>query len=69
MGDDIGSGLLSMAVCFYFRLTNVVQLSNQNRTSTGHHPAYKRPKSIVYSRFQKLKIGKGPENAKIKTFL
>ena len=31
MGDDIGSGLSSMAVCFDFRSTNVVQLSN----STG----------------------------------
>ena len=30
MGDDIGSGLLSMAVCFDFRSTNVVQLSNRN---------------------------------------
>ena len=27
MGDVIGSGLLSMAVCFDFRSTNVVQLS------------------------------------------
>ena len=30
MGDDIGSGLLSMAVCFDFRSTNVAQLSNCN---------------------------------------
>ena len=30
MGDDIGSGLLSMAICFDFRSTNVVQLSNRN---------------------------------------
>ena len=30
MGDDIGSGLSSMAVCFDFRSTNVVQLSNRN---------------------------------------
>ena len=35
MDDDIGSGLLSMAICFDFRSTNVVQLSDQNRTSTG----------------------------------
>ena len=36
MGDDIGSGLSSMAVCFDFRGTNVVQLSNcGTRTSTG----------------------------------
>ena len=30
MGDDIGSDLLSMAVCFDFRSANVVQLSNRN---------------------------------------
>ena len=30
MGDDIGSGLLFMAVCFDFSSTNVVQLSNRN---------------------------------------
>ena len=30
MDDDIGSGLLSMAVCFDFRSTNVVQLSKRN---------------------------------------
>ena len=30
MGDDIGLGLSSMAVCFDFRSTNVVQLSNRN---------------------------------------
>ena len=35
MGDDIGSGLSSMAVCFDFRLTNVVQLSNRNPSFTG----------------------------------
>ena len=36
MSDDIGSGLSSMAICFDFRSTNVVQLSNQNPyTSTG----------------------------------
>ena len=29
MGDDIDSGLSSMAVCFDFRSTNVVQLSNR----------------------------------------
>ena len=28
MGDEIGLGLLSMAVCFDFRSTNIVQLSN-----------------------------------------
>ena len=28
MGDDIGLGLSSMAICFDFRSTNVVQLSN-----------------------------------------
>ena len=36
MGDDIGSGLSSMAVCFEFRSTNVVQLSNWNRTSNSY---------------------------------
>ena len=30
MGDDIGSGLSSMVVCFDFRSSNVVQLSNRN---------------------------------------
>jgi hypothetical protein len=30
MGDDIGLGLSSMAICFDFRSTNVVQLSNRN---------------------------------------
>ena len=30
MGDDIRSGLSSMAICFDFCSTNVVQLSNQN---------------------------------------
>ena len=42
MGDDIGSGLLSMAVCFDdFRSTNVVQLSNRNLYFCWfrcHHP-------------------------------
>ena len=28
MGDDNGLGLLSMAICFDFRSTNIVQLSN-----------------------------------------
>ena len=31
MGDDISLGLLSVAVCFDFRTTNVVQLSNLNQ--------------------------------------
>ena len=31
MGDDIGSGLSSMDICFDFRSTNVVQLSNRNQ--------------------------------------
>ena len=31
MSNDIGLGLLSMAVCFDFRSTNVVQLSNRNQ--------------------------------------
>ena len=41
MGDDIGSGLSSMAVYFDFRSTNVVQLSNQNPyfyRFQCHHP-------------------------------
>ena len=39
--DDIGSGLWSMAVCFDFPSTNVVQLSNQNTyfyRLQCHHP-------------------------------
>ena len=35
MGDDIGSGLLSLAVCFDFCSTNIVQLSNRNPYFTG----------------------------------
>jgi hypothetical protein len=35
MGDVIGLDLSSMAVCFDFLSTNVVQLSNRTRTSTG----------------------------------
>ena len=41
MSDDIGSGLSSMAVCFHFRPTNIVQLSNRNPYFYGfrcHHP-------------------------------
>ena len=41
MGDDISSGLLSMAVCFDFRSNNVVQLSNRNLyfyQFRCHHP-------------------------------
>ena len=41
MGDDIGSGLSSMSVCFDFRSTNVVQLSNWNPyfyRFRCHHP-------------------------------
>ena len=41
MGDDIGLGLPSMAVCFDFCSTNVVQLSNQNPyfyRFRCHHP-------------------------------
>ena len=30
MGNAIGSGLLSMAICFDFRWTNIVQPSNRN---------------------------------------
>ena len=30
MDDDIGLGLSSMAICFDFLSTNVVQLSNHN---------------------------------------
>jgi hypothetical protein len=30
MGDDISWGLSSVAICFDFRSTNIVQLSNQN---------------------------------------
>ena len=41
MGDDIGSGLSSMAVCFDFSSTNVVQLSNRDPyfyRFQCHHP-------------------------------
>ena len=41
MGDDIGLGLLSMAVCFDFHSTNIVQLSNRNPyfyQFRCHHP-------------------------------
>ena len=41
MGDDIGSDLLSMAVYFDFRSSNVVQVSNQNLSFYQfgcHHP-------------------------------
>ena len=41
MGDDISSGLSSMAICFDFRSTNVVQLSNRNPhfyRFRCHHP-------------------------------
>ena len=41
MGDDIGSGLLHMAICFDFCSTNVVQLSNWNPyfyRFRCHHP-------------------------------
>ena len=41
MGDDIGSRLSSMAVCFDFRSTNVVQLNNRNPyfyRFRCHHP-------------------------------
>ena len=35
LGDDIGSGLSSMAVCFDFLSTNIEQLSNQNHYLYG----------------------------------
>ena len=41
MGDDIGSGLPSLAICIDFRSTNVVQLSNQKPwfyRFRCHHP-------------------------------
>ena len=41
MADDIGSGLSSMAVCFDFLSTNVLQLSNWNPyfyRFPCHHP-------------------------------
>ena len=48
MGDDIGSGLSSMSVCFDFRSTKVVQLSNRNPyfyqfTDAINNPAYPKP--------------------------
>ena len=51
MGNDIGSGLSSMAVCFDFSTTNIVQLSNWNRyfyRFRCHHPAlFKLPPQIL----------------------
>ena len=55
MGDDIGLGLSSMVVCFDFRSTNVVQLSNRNPYFYWfrcYHPlttqlSYTLPKSIL----------------------
>ena len=41
MGDDIGSGLSYMAICFDFCLTNIVQLGNRNPyfyQFRCHHP-------------------------------
>jgi hypothetical protein len=41
MGDDIGSGVSSMVICFDFCSTNVVQLSNRNLYCYRfrcHHP-------------------------------
>ena len=41
MGDDIGLGLSSMAIFFYFCSINVVQLGNQNPyfyQFQCHHP-------------------------------
>ena len=41
MGNAIGSGLLSMAICFDFRWTNIVQPSNRNPyiyRFRCHHP-------------------------------
>ena len=41
MGDEIGSVLASMAVCFDFNSANLVQISNQNPYSYRfqcHHP-------------------------------
>ena len=48
MGDDIGLGLSSLAVCFDFRSTNVVQLSNWNPyfyRFRCHHPLITRLRS------------------------
>ena len=56
MGDDIGSGLSSMAVCFDFRSTNVVQLSNRNpylMSSPINNPAYL---NQLHPKFLKAKI-------------
>ena len=53
MGDDISLGLLSMAVCFDFRSTNVVQLINRNPYFYGfrcHHPLITK---LLYMRLQK----------------
>ena len=46
MGDDIGSGLSSMVVCFDFRSTMIVQISNRNLyfyQFRSHHPLSNNP--------------------------
>ena len=47
MGDDMGSGLLSMAVCFDFHSTNIVQLSNWDLCWFWcHHPFFPGQKDL-----------------------
>ena len=52
MGDDISWGLSSVAICFDFRSTNIVQLSNQNPYLYWfpcHHPLITQLNSLVLS--------------------
>ena len=53
MGDDIDSGLLSMAVSFDFHTTNVVQLSNRDQyfyQFRCHHPliTHLKPNELIF---------------------
>ena len=61
MGDDIGSGLLSMAVCFDFRSTNAVQLSNRNPyfyRFRRHHPLITQLRLYYKSSHNSIQIDK-----------
>ena len=66
MGDDIASGWLSMAVCFDFRSTNLVQLGNRNPyfyRFRCHHPLITQLTwdlfIVTLSERQELNLGKG----------
>ena len=58
MGDDIGSGLLSMDVCFDFCSSNIVQLSNLNLyfyLFRCHHPLITQLNKTLWTDQNKLK--------------